>query len=67
MVCHHCGVKGNGVNDCPKLTHVHRKQFWDDCNNARREKANTVSEEVTAHAAVAKDVKPAEDDAARVK
>ena len=28
MVCHHCGVNGHRVNECPKLTHAQRKQFW---------------------------------------
>ena len=27
MVCHHCGVNGHRVNECPKLTHAQRKQF----------------------------------------
>ena len=30
MVCHHCGLKGNGVNECPNLTHAQHKQFWVD-------------------------------------
>ena len=67
MVCNQCGVKGNGVNKCPKLTHAQRKQFWDDRNNARHEKSNTESKEGTASTAVSKDAKPVEDDAARVK
>ena len=28
MVCHHCGVKGHGFNECPKLTHAQRNYFW---------------------------------------
>ena len=67
MVFHNCGVKGYRVNECPNLNHAQRKQFWDDRNNARREKANTAPKEGTAHAAVDKDNNPKEDDAARVK
>ena len=25
MLCHHCGVKGHGVNKCPNLTHNQRR------------------------------------------
>ena len=41
MLCHHCGVKGQGVDNCPNLTHDQRRQFWGDRNNSRREKYNT--------------------------
>ena len=67
MVSHHCGVKVHRVNECPKLTHAQRKQFWDDRNKHRRGKSNTALKECTAHAAVAKDANPAEDYAARLK
>ena len=67
-VCHHCGVKGHGVNKCTKLTHAQRKQSWEDHNKARHEKANTASKEITANAAIAEVVAvvPEEDDVARV-
>ena len=67
MVCHHCGVEGHGVSKYPKLTHSQKKQFWDDRKNDRRENANTALKEGTDHADVDKDVKPEEDNAARVK
>ena len=69
MVCHHCGVKGHGVNECPKLTHAQGKQFWEDCNEARHEKTNSSPKKFTANAAVAEvvSVVPAEDDAASIK
>ena len=68
MVCHHCGVKGHGVNECPKLTHAQRKQFWEDCNMACRKKANTAPKEGNANAAFVEVVAfvLAEDDAARI-
>ena len=66
MVCHHCGVKRHGVNECPKLTHAHGKQLWDDHNKAWREEANTASNEGISHAAVDKDANTADDAAARV-
>ena len=47
MACHHCDVKLNGVNDCPKLTHDQRKQFWEDHNKDCREKAITALREGT--------------------
>ena len=34
MVCHQCGVMGQGLNQCPKLNHAQRKQFWDNLNYA---------------------------------
>ena len=69
MVCHPCGVKIQGVNKCPKLIRTQRKHFWEDCNKACREKANTSLKEGTDNAAVAEvvDVVPVEDDAARIK
>ena len=69
MVCHHCGVKGHGVNKCPKLIHAQRKQFWEDCNKARRENSNTASKEGTTNADISEvvAVSPTEDDAACVK
>ena len=56
-------MKGHRVNECPKLTHTQRKQFWDYHNNACRE----ASKDGTSHPDAAKNVKPAEDDTARVK
>ena len=69
MVCHHCGVKGHGVNECPNLTHAQRKQFWEERNKAGREKSNTALKEVNTNDAIAEVVAvvPSEDDAARVK
>ena len=67
MVCHHCGVKGHGVNKCTKLTHAQNKHFWDERNNAWHEKDNTAPKEGNYHADVSKDAKTTEDDVARVK
>ena len=69
MVCHHCGVKGHGVNECHKLTHAQHNKFWEDHNKARHEKANTAYKEGTANAAIAETfaVVPSEDDSACVK
>ena len=69
MVCHHCGVKGYGVNKCTNITHTYCKQSWEYCNKAHLEKANTVSKEGTTNAAIAEVVVviPAEDNSARVR
>ena len=68
MVCHHCGVKGHGINECPELTYAQRKQFWEYCNKDRRQKANTSSKEVSDNAYIAEVVAvvPAEYDAVRI-
>ena len=69
MVCHQCGLNGNGVNVYPKLTYVQRKQFWEDRNQARREKSNTGPKKGTANAAVAEvaDSVSSNDDPTRIK
>ena len=69
MVCHHCGVKGHRVNECPKINDAQHKQFWEERNKARREKANTASKDGNSNADIAEVAAavPSEDDAARVK
>ena len=68
MVCHHCGVKGHGFNECLKLTHVQRKEFCQDRNKARSKNSNTAPKEDTTNAAAAEvvDAVPTEDGDTRI-
>ena len=41
VTCHHCGIKGHCVNDCPDLTAAQRKKFLEDRNAANPAKTAT--------------------------
>ena len=68
MVCHQCGVKGQGVNEFPKIINSQSKQFWEDRNKDCHEKANKESKESTDNTSIYEVVAVVseEDDAAHV-